>query len=84
MDRDLLNQLGTFVFAGLLGMAFFRTYREPDKDQFTRLIYRYAEAMTGRGPTHPRTFLLATSVICAAVALMTLLFAAAELTSLHR
>lgn len=75
MNPNLFNQLATCVFATVVGLAFFRAYRDPELDWTTRLLNRYAGAMTARGIMSPRTWLLITSSICGAVALMCLLFA---------
>jgi hypothetical protein len=75
MKRNLFNQLATCVFATVVWLAFFRAYRDPERDWTTRALNRYADAMTARGTMSPRTWLLITSTICGAVALMCLLFA---------
>jgi hypothetical protein len=77
MTRDLFAQLATLAMSGLIALAFFRAYRDPNRDGLTRLLYRYVQT-TGLPVMEPRKGLLVTSVICAAVALMCLLFAIAE------
>ena len=82
MNRNLINQLGTFLFSCTISYVFWVTYRKPNKCKLTRLVNRYAEVTTFRPVFDARGTLLTISIVCAAVALMSIAFAASEIWKL--
>ena len=83
MTSNLTNQLIGLVFSGTIAYTFWTAYKDPAKDRLTRLVHRYAEAILFPNMSVAGWLLLQT-VICAAVAVMCLGFAIAEVWQLTR